>query len=512
MKDLYTFDSTHELSLQTYQEATQAYTNLFRELGVPFVIANADSGNMGGNLSHEYHFLDPRGEDNVWKCDSCSYTANEEVVQKRMVPEEELMKRREEGKGKESGSIAFIGITMDRNTKVFIHVPTPLGYSEIADVAHWRRAHEHLNLHAAKSLVPDLDTGIESPTLTSIMQNAPPEKEVHIYDYRVVPQILESGSSASSSTPSSSSFPDPGSGSGSGTSTSAQAQPPPTPSPEPSTPDPSATSISPQTPTTQPHPPTDLTKIHERDPCPKCSSGKLTSHKAIEIAHTFHLGTRYSAPLSALIALPSTPSRHPIHMGCHGIGLSRIIGAIPFLYSTPRGLRWPIRIAPFQVLLFAVGKGVGEKEVEGVYDGLVGRGLDVVIDDRDVGVGWKFRDAELVGYPVVVVLGERWVKGGEAEVQFPGRNVVGEQLLPGMKGDKVQGGGKGMKDVYVKKEVLVDTVEKMVKGEERGEGVVEGMVAKGKEEAGKGEEDRGEGEEELSVWDKLVREYKEEKK
>lgn len=114
MKDLYTFDFSSENALETYKSVRTAYTNLFDEFKIPYLVAEADSGNMGGKLSHEYHFASDKGEDNVWSCNSCSYVANEELVEKSIgdapPPSNEQ-------------PLVFTGISSDRTTSIKISIP-----------------------------------------------------------------------------------------------------------------------------------------------------------------------------------------------------------------------------------------------------------------------------------------------------------------------------------------------------------------------------------------------------
>jgi prolyl-tRNA synthetase len=139
------------------------------------------------------------------------------------------------------------------------------------------------------------------------------------------------------------------------------------------------------------------------------------------VGHTFHLGTRYSEPLNAVIALPDQNLSSPIQMGCHGIGVSRIIGAVAALLSDAKGLNWPRVIAPYEAIILTTPQ-TEEKDALEVYDAVYGeRGggnVDLVLDDRTrVSLGWKLKDADLIGYPVVVVLGRRWKERREVEVQ-----------------------------------------------------------------------------------------------
>ncbi|EUC50160.1 hypothetical protein COCMIDRAFT_32494 [Bipolaris oryzae ATCC 44560] len=353
MKDLYTFDHSTEAALKTYESVREAYKNLFNELKIPYLVADADSGNMGGKLSHEYHFVSPKGEDNVWSCDSCDYVANEELVEKKT-----------DSTPNTKDAITFTGISTDKKTAINIHIPRPSDL-EVSDTGSWDTAPTFINFHAVKKALPadlDMDTGIESSTLSTLLPKATNTIDLH-----------------DCSLPSNSSK-------------------------------------------------IDLTITKPGDSCPRCTQGKLDVQKAIEIGHTFHLGTRYSAPLNAVVALPDQSLSSPIQMGCHGIGVSRIIGAVASLLSDAKGLNWPRAIAPYEVVVLS-SPAAEEKDIHDVYDKLAGRAgegaVDVVLDDRSgKNLGWKMKDADLIGYPVVVVLGKRWKESREVEVQCRRLGVV----------------------------------------------------------------------------------------
>jgi len=175
--------------------------------------------------------------------------------------------------------------------------------------------------------------------------------------------------------------------------------------------------------------PLDLTRIQTGDPCPLCGGGTLTVQRAVEVGHTFHLGARYSEPMNATVALPTqnasgsmAPSGQvAMQMGCHGIGVSRLIGAIASLLSDNRGLNWPRVVSPFECVIIP-SRGTEEDAVE-VYDTLQGVSrtdvdIDAILDDRPIkDLGWKLRDADLIGYPVILILGRAWKKDRRVEVQ-----------------------------------------------------------------------------------------------
>ncbi|PHH75133.1 hypothetical protein CDD82_4561 [Ophiocordyceps australis] len=169
--------------------------------------------------------------------------------------------------------------------------------------------------------------------------------------------------------------------------------------------------------------------------CRQCKTGSLRLERGLELAHTFYLGTRYSEPLDLCVPVASGPDS-PIHMGCYGIGVSRLIGAVAELKADHRGLHWPRLMAPFEVAMVPSSPQV-PPEMLSLYDALAAQGLDVVLDDRDKRFGWKMRDADLAGYPVVVVLGQAWRDDSMCEVQCSSLGInqtVASQALPAFVG------------------------------------------------------------------------------
>jgi prolyl-tRNA synthetase len=155
----------------------------------------------------------------------------------------------------------------------------------------------------------------------------------------------------------------------------------------------------------------------------------LTIEPAIEIANIFKLGTRYSEPLGARY-LDEHGEEHAIWMGCYGIGPARIVAAAVEQYADEHGISWPRALAPFAVHLVALGKpGTPERDAaDGVYETLRGGGVEVLYDDRDLGAGEKFADAELLGCPLRLTVGRRSLESGEIEVQLR----RGRQSAPGI--------------------------------------------------------------------------------
>ncbi|KAF4414717.1 Prolyl-tRNA synthetase [Fusarium acutatum] len=386
MKDLYTFDLTTLEAVETYRQVSAAYRAFFDELKLPYLVAEASSGDMGGDLSHEYHLPSSVGEDIVINCDSCGYTANDEVAALR--PPSPAYD------GSESPPASHFrvwrGISKDRKTLINAWYPQSSGTS----------AESGLNLHAVKSAVPELDATIEDPLLLwGVSLERGTTKVINVVDGRLVPvfervrdqlpllpkdlQPYQVEYSTIGST-----------ASGDGLN---------------------------------------LARITDGDACPRCEDGALRIHRALECGHTFQLGTRYSVPLDACVTLPRSGipataaeeglvpgSRIPLQMGCHGVGVSRIFGAVAEILADKQGLNWPRAIAPFEVAIIPTPE-LAEDSLR-IYDLLAAgdnsrNGLDVVLDDRQRSFVWKMKDADIVGFPVLVIMGRSYKENGTCEVQ-----------------------------------------------------------------------------------------------
>lgn len=424
MKDLYTFDHSHSLALQTYQQVREGYARLFDELKLRYLVAEADSGDMGGNLSHEFHFPTLKGEDNVISCRACDYVSNEELAESaasRNMPEGHETETSLSAAGEDFETHVWRGISRDRLTLINVWYASP-STPDAADSDSYA-----VNLHAVKAILPYLDASVDDslslwaqqslPSHTSTKSPTSPPRSlrlVNLLDCKLsssekariiakdarLPYFPNTLRDALQSVETEDIVEDVSKNQG-----------------------------------------LNLLRIRDGDPCPRCSSGTLQIHKAIELGHTFHLGTRYSEPLIATVAAPiapgmDTPSKGnnpsadsltstqqvPLQMGCHGIGVSRIIGAVADTLADEKGLNWPRVMAPFEVAIIP-SKGNDEAAVT-VYDtlsqsqlGLDDDQLDLVLDDRLHSFPWKMQDADLIGYPVVVVVGRGWANQQQCEVQ-----------------------------------------------------------------------------------------------
>lgn len=376
MKDLYTFDASVESAVETYHAVSAAYTNIFSDLKLPILVAEASSGDMGGDQSHEYHLANSTGEDTVAQCSDCGYTANDEVVVVR--PDE---------------SMTEAPVTPDQ-----IRVWRGIANNHQTPVNVWYTATDNNqedggpDLHAVRRVLPDLDTSIADPSKLwdEILSSAEPYAGdvgvINIVDRKIV-----------------------------NSAEGLRDQAPFVPEPQTAhvdhvlvTQDSEGAGLN-------------LSQVTDGVACPKCQQGSLKIHKALELGHTFHLGTRYSEPLKAQVAMPSSPGKPvPVQMGCYGIGISRIIGAVAEHLVDDRGLNWPRAIAPYEMVVIP-SSGATDEVLE-FFDTLAttshsSETIDVVLDDRKQSFGWKMRDADTIGYPVIVVLGKGWKEQGVCEVQ-----------------------------------------------------------------------------------------------
>jgi prolyl-tRNA synthetase len=162
----------------------------------------------------------------------------------------------------------------------------------------------------------------------------------------------------------------------------------------------------------------DVVRIREGDPCP-VDGGELRIGRSIVVAHIFQLGTKYSAPLKAMF-VDEDGTEQPFQMGCYGIGISRTLGAAAEQYRDDSGLKLPKAIAPFEVCVIPANREDEEvvAEAERIYGELLDVGVEVVLDDREGAAGVKFNDADLIGYPLQVVAGRRGLRAGTVDLKL----------------------------------------------------------------------------------------------
>ncbi|MDP9327793.1 MAG: His/Gly/Thr/Pro-type tRNA ligase C-terminal domain-containing protein, partial [Actinomycetota bacterium] len=162
----------------------------------------------------------------------------------------------------------------------------------------------------------------------------------------------------------------------------------------------------------------DLVEIREGDRCP-VDGGELEIGRSIVVGHIFQLGSRYSTPLEATFQ-DEDGTQKPLVMGCYGIGISRVMAAVVEQYHDEGGIRWPKALAPFEIVVILANpdEDAVRTHAERIYGELRERGVEVALDDRAERAGVKFADADLIGYPVQLVVGKKGLGRGEAEFKL----------------------------------------------------------------------------------------------
>jgi len=162
----------------------------------------------------------------------------------------------------------------------------------------------------------------------------------------------------------------------------------------------------------------DLVQIRAGDPCPACGE-PLRIERSIVVGHIYQLGTKYSEPLQATF-VDENGGAKPFLMGCYGIGISRIMAAVVEQHHDDGGIVWPKSVAPYHVAVIIANRDDqrAAAEAERIYGELAERGIEVVLDDREESAGVKFADADLVGYPVQLVVGTRGMKAGTVDLKL----------------------------------------------------------------------------------------------
>jgi prolyl-tRNA synthetase len=171
-----------------------------------------------------------------------------------------------------------------------------------------------------------------------------------------------------------------------------------------------------------------LRKAAAGDPCPRCGK-PMDSHRGIEVGHTFKLGTKYSVSMKAAFLDPKGLPQ-PFIMGCYGIGVSRVVAACIEQCHDANGIVWPAALSPWDVTIVPLNMSndLVKKTAETLYENALKAGLDVLLDDREESAGVKLKDADLIGIPLRIVIGER--KMAEGKVEFRRRSEKAAQDLP----------------------------------------------------------------------------------
>lgn len=391
MKDAYSFDVDEEALDVTYKAMYRAYCRIFERCGLDFRPVEADTGTIGGHESHEFMVLADTGEDTIACCTRCQYAANVElapVVEDRPFPPPAPGSRGEDrprevatpGMRSVEEVTAFLNVAADRLVKTLVFT------CEAGPVAALVRGDHALNEVKLKRLLGVDEVKLAGEDEVRGLTGAPVgfagpvglPAGVRVVADNALKDLKDFVCGANKK---------------------------------------DAHLVGVNWGTDLPVPEFhDLRVITEDDPCPRCGE-RIELKKGIEVGHVFKLGTKYSEAMGATF-LDAGGRERPVVMGCYGIGIGRTVAAAIEQNHDERGIIFPVPISPFKVIITVVNSKdqVMAEAGEEIYKGFLGRGIDVLLDDRKERAGVKFKDAELIGIPLRVTVGKRFKEAGQVEL------------------------------------------------------------------------------------------------
>ena len=404
MKDAYSFDRDEAGLDKSYQDMYDAYTNIFTRCGLNFRPVEADSGAIGGSGSHEFMVIADSGEAEIVFCTSCDYAANVEKAELfPLEAQEEAMLTKEEVVTPDCKTIAdvcaYLKLPVDHSVKAVAY------NSEKGLILCFVRGdHEVNEIKVINTCgVIDLEMATEEQ-LAAAGTVGGYMGPVGIDNKKVIvvvdATVMQMHNVCCGANKEGYHF----------------------------------INVNPGrdfTPTYV----ADIRLIQEGDPCPHCG-GEVSKARGIEVGQVFKLFTKYSSALKATY-LDENGKEQPMVMGCYGVGVSRTMAAAIEQNYDDNGIIWPIEIAPNHVLVVPVNTKdeASAAKAEEIYMQLKKVGLETVIDDRNERPGVKFKDADLIGYPLRVVVGPKTLTEGKLEVKI--RKTGEIRYLP-LDGDYVQ--------------------------------------------------------------------------
>lgn len=411
MKDAYSFHADEECLQREYQHMFAAYSRIFRRLGLVFRAVEADTGSIGGSDSHEFHVLADSGEDLIAHCARCDYAANvEKAVSVRDLPagaEAELAEVSTPGACSVEEVAVLLGVDAAVLVKTLVY-RLHGGKQDGSLVAACVRGDDQLQeiklAHAAGADSVEMATEEEVASIGGVTGFVGP---LALTATVLVDESLRGGT---------------------GLVAGANRR------------DKHVTGLDIRRDIEAPVF-ADLRQTRAGDGCAKCD-GLMELSRGIEVGQVFALGTCYTEPMDVQFQ-GRDGKRHVATMGCYGIGISRLMAAVVEQCHDGAGIAWPLALAPFQAVIVSMGNSA---EVQAASEKLYGRlqeaGVEVLWDDRPERPGVKFRDAELIGLPVQVVIGDRGLEKGVAEIgtRQGERNESPLQEVPGRVQQMLEGG------------------------------------------------------------------------
>ena len=400
MKDAYSFNADEASLDESYQAMAQAYRNIFQRCALPVLMAEADSGAIGGKDSHEFLLASETGEDTVITCPSCSYSANAEKAEFAhpevpAEPEQALEEVSTPGVKTIAGLAEFLSVPESKTLKAVFYMSDgePLFVTIRGDL--------DVNEVKLKNALQSNDLRLaEAQEVQAAGLVAGSSSAIGISGIKRVADLSVTK----------------------GNNFVVGANKPDTHFRGANYPRDFQADIV-----------ADIALAQPGQLCPRCGH-TLESTRGIEVGHIFKLGTFFSEALGASF-LDSEGQQHPIIMGCYGIGVGRLLAAAVEQNNDENGIVFPPPIAPYQAHL--VGLNLSDPEVaeasEKLYQALEAGGIEVLYDDReDAAAGVKFNDADLLGLPVRLVVSPRNLNAGVVEIKGRAESEAGSVPLDGV--------------------------------------------------------------------------------
>jgi len=389
MKDLYSFDKDPEGMMVSYQKMYDAYSKIYTRMGLEYRPVEADSGAIGGGHSHEFTVLADAGESNIAYCSQCDYAASDEKAELKpeMMPAEDalpLEKVSTPGTNTIESLCDFLKIPAEKTIKavayqtdtdelvlVFIR-----GDHDVNEVKVLNQVEGALELRMA-----DEDVIQAAGGCPGFMGPIGIKKGTHVFVDASVMNVQNGVTGANEK-------------------------------------DVHYKNVNPQRDFDKDAIViSDFRMVKEGDPCPHCGAPmKMT--RGIEAGQVFALGTKYSAAMGATF-LDEQGKEQPLYMGCYGIGVGRTMAAAIEQNNDKDGIVWPRAIAPFEVVVAVVNAKKDDQLAygESIYKECQEAGIDTLLDDRKERAGVKFKDCDLIGYPLRVTIGPKAVEGDTIEIK-----------------------------------------------------------------------------------------------
>lgn len=393
MKDAYSFDKDQEGLDKSYDDMYDAYTRIFTRCGLTFRPVEADSGAIGGNASHEFTALSEVGESDIAYCESCSMAANVEKAACRDAepsPESEAMLELQEVHTPGTKTIeevaGFLNIDKTKTIKALLFEKYDEDGKADGYVAAFVRGDRDLNMIKLVNALNIPEHAIafadESKLEAAIGAVGGFTGPIGLHDCTVVvdSELVGLKNLCAGACKLDHHILNVNYGR-----------------------DYEGDIV------------TDLKVLKEGDPCPVCGA-PIKHTRGIEVGQVFKLGTKYSKAMNAIYK-DENQQDHPLVMGCYGIGVSRTLAAVIEQHHDEDGIIWPVSVAPYHVIVTLVKPKDEEqaKVAEEIYQSLLTAGVEAVIDDRDERPGVKFKDADLLGFPIRITVGKR---AGEGIVEY----------------------------------------------------------------------------------------------